>query len=134
MLRYRGTEIMLVRGKDDKAAFRTSISLSIAQKDNRLKTMTRDRVISLYADQFDRFDLITISREKMFGMDSVTLSFCAGSPRLYFKQWMFERGGRSYVVTLMAENTVKAMPDAWRLFDSFCDSLFFVPKRMNKDV
>ncbi len=132
LLKYRGTALMLVGKENEGASLRTSISIATNAKDTRLKTMTRESVISLYAGQFDRFTLRSIWRENRFGTECVRLSFSFGNPQVFVEQCLFEKNGRGYVITLMAENSVRTLPTAWVQFQTFCDSLFFAQKRPNE--
>lgn len=123
--RYRSTALLLVDEATD-TAYRTMITLAITGEDEGLDNLTPARAKVAWGSQFSRFELLAFSREAMYGETGIRLSFLTGdSPRLLIQQQLFNKGGRSYIVTLTVENSFPRLCVALEQLSTFCDSLLF---------
>lgn len=124
--RYKSANIMLVDETGENVPHRTTISIAIAGRDEGLTALTREKVKSIYASQFNRFDLRSFDREEMCGEECIRLTFTYNdNPQLLVQHCMFNKGGHSYIIMMMVENNVQAVEKALRQFNSFTGSLIF---------
>lgn len=119
--------ISLMDPSQENDLYQTNFLLSITNEDDRLKTMQKEDAERLFSSQFDRFSLISFTKVITCGGDGIRLSFLTGrSPRLQVQQCMFVKNGKTYIATMVSENKLHSLPDAWRQFDTIYSSLFFI--------
>ena len=119
--------VQLLKPEGADRAFRTSVSMVIAKPDKGLNNLTPESVTEQYKGIFDRFELMELTHEPMYGVDGVSLTFTSGNAaRLLVKQMIFVRDGNCFIITLTAENTPQELVKALSQFSVLRDSLIFL--------
>lgn len=126
-------EMLDQRPQTKDARFRTMITFNISDKDEGLKDLTDRTIVDAYTSRFQRFELLSFEREIMHGAQGVRLSFVSGnSPQLLTQQWMFNKNGKCYVISVTVENNLSCVLSGLEEATAFCDSLIFVSPTARK--
>lgn len=124
---YRGATLLLVDESKADARQLTTITLSVVGEDETLDKLTPTQVKSAWSGGFSRFKLLSFERLDICGEEGVRISFVAGdSPQLLIQQRLFNKGGRSYIITLSCENSFPSLHAGLEQLSVFCDSLIFM--------
>lgn len=106
---------------------RANISLAVYDEDTQLHRITQKDVEgAAKLKGFTRVSMVTFERIWYQGEECVRYAYLTGrSPRTFIETYMFNRGGRLYVLTLNVEYDLIQMESALRQFGVFRDSFFF---------
>lgn len=126
----RSTSVLLVDAERQGVSFRTSIIVTVTEPDKRLQTLTRREVENAYGNSLDRFKLLGFQREELYGEEGIRFSYVAhSSPQLLFQQELFLKNERCYIISVTAENSIRALPRAFEQLGVFEGSLVFAGAR-----